>query len=164
MDVLGSETDLQPRALEEYQFLVMANPNDALLFWSDHAIQSDHARQESAGMDDSQPRTDAIVPGLGELAVLGPQREGDRDSRQGEEEAEVAVRSMVRRSRGPGALAVARVDRQLPPMDPTVTVPAVRSAALPSQISGTGKGIEVGDAYATRAPDSEDDDPSESLA
>jgi hypothetical protein len=65
-------------------------------------------------MDDSQPRTDAIVPGLGELAVLGAQREGDRDSRQGEEEAEVAVRSMVRRSRGPGALAVARVDRQLP--------------------------------------------------
>lgn len=91
----------------------MANPNDALLFWSDHAIQSDHARQESAGMDDSQPRTDAIVPGLGELAVLGAQREGDRDSRQGEE-AEVAVRSMVRRSRGPGALTVARVDRQLP--------------------------------------------------
>jgi len=42
----------------------MANPNDALLFWSDHAIQSDHARQESTDMDDnSQPRTDAIVPG-----------------------------------------------------------------------------------------------------
>jgi hypothetical protein len=46
-------------------------------------------------------------------------------------------------------------------MEPTVTVPAVRSAALASQISGTGKGIEVGDAYATRAPDSEDDDPSD---
>ena len=36
MDVLGATTDLQPRALEEYQFRVMANPNDALLFWSDH--------------------------------------------------------------------------------------------------------------------------------
>jgi hypothetical protein len=66
------------------QFRVMANPNDALLFWSDHAIQSDHARHESMGMEDSsQPRTDAIVPGLDEFAVLGAQREGNRDSRQG---------------------------------------------------------------------------------
>jgi len=53
----------------------MTHPNDALLFWSDHAIQSDHARRESTDMDDSsQPRTNAIVPGLGELAVLGAQR------------------------------------------------------------------------------------------
>jgi len=42
-------------------------------------------------------------------------------------------------------------------------VPAVRSVAPPSQTSGTSKGIEVGDAYATRAPETEDEDPSDVL-
>ena len=49
------------------------------------------------------------------------------------------------------------------PREPTGTEPALRSAAPPSQPFETSRAVEVGDAYATRVPDVEDEDPSDIL-
>jgi hypothetical protein len=50
------------------------------------------------------------------------------------------------------------------PIEPTGTEPALRSTAPPSQPSETSRGVEVGDAYAARVPDvEEDEDPSDIL-
>ena len=70
---------------------------------------------------------------------------------------------MVHRSRRPEALAVARVDRQLPAYgaDGHRACGSVRRTAFTDLRSS--KGIEAGDAYVTQAPDIEDDDPSDVL-
>ena len=49
------------------------------------------------------------------------------------------------------------------PREPTGTEPALRSTALPAQPSETSRDVEVGDAYAARVPDVEDEDPSDIL-
>ena len=50
------------------------------------------------------------------------------------------------------------------PIKPTGTEPALRSTAPSSQPSETSRGVEVGDAYAARMPDvDEDEDPSDIL-
>ena len=49
------------------------------------------------------------------------------------------------------------------PIEPTGTVPALRSTAPPSQTSGTSKGAEDGDACSATVPDIEDEDPSDIL-
>jgi hypothetical protein len=50
------------------------------------------------------------------------------------------------------------------PIEPTGIEPALRSTAPPSQPSETSRGVEVGDAYAARVPDvEEDEDPSDIL-
>jgi hypothetical protein len=49
------------------------------------------------------------------------------------------------------------------PIEPTDSVPAVRSTAPPPQTSKTSKSVEGGDAYTARVPDIEDEDPSDIL-